>query len=180
MTSSSSPGEDEAISRFLASPDSGSYAVVFPLLASRVMRYLRVRGCDVTLAEDLTQDVMFAVYRENTRLRDKNLFLPWLYRIARNALLQHRRKAGSGAARQTQADLEYMAGDTPNPLAGAEFSQWMEALNPDEREAITLRYVEDLKYHEIAAMLEIPAGTVQWRVFQSKKKLAARVAAAGR
>jgi DNA-directed RNA polymerase specialized sigma24 family protein len=35
-----------------------------------------------------------------------------------------------------------------------------------------LRFVEEWEYHEIAAGKAIPIGTVQWRVFNSKKKLA--------
>jgi DNA-directed RNA polymerase specialized sigma24 family protein len=37
---------------------------------------------------------------------------------------------------------------------------------------MTLRFVEEWEYHEIAAAQDIPIGTVQWRVFNSKKKLA--------
>ena len=41
-----------------------------------------------------------------------------------------------------------------------------------EREALTLRFIEEWEYHEIAAAKAIPIGTVQWRVFNAKKKLA--------
>ena len=37
---------------------------------------------------------------------------------------------------------------------------------------MTLRFVEEWEYHEIADAQAIPIGTVQWRVFNSKKKLA--------
>ena len=37
-----------------------------------------------------------------------------------------------------------------------------------------LRYIEGLEYHEIAAVLDLPIGTVQWKIHNSKKKLAAR------
>lgn len=36
---------------------------------------------------------------------------------------------------------------------------------------MTLRFVEEMEYHEIAAV-QVPIGTVQWRVFNFKKKLA--------
>jgi len=48
----------------------------------------------------------------------------------------------------------------------------MDCLNSDEREALTLRFVEQWQYHEIAAAKRIPLGTVQWRVHSAKKKLA--------
>jgi DNA-directed RNA polymerase specialized sigma24 family protein len=48
----------------------------------------------------------------------------------------------------------------------------MKFLNNQESETMTLRFVEEWEYHEIAAAQAIPIGTVQWRVFNSKKKLA--------
>ncbi|HEY4086624.1 MAG TPA: sigma factor-like helix-turn-helix DNA-binding protein [Bryobacteraceae bacterium] len=71
-------------------------------------------------------------------------------------------------------DLDVQASPQTDPLAAMQMRQWLAVLNPDEREAVLLRYVEGLEYHEIATALDIPLGTAQWRVFQSKKKLAAR------
>ena len=58
-----------------------------------------------------------------------------------------------------------------------EFHRWMAFLESREREALTLRFVEEWEYHEIAAAKAIPIGTVQWRVFNAKKKLAAHLRA---
>ena len=60
-----------------------------------------------------------------------------------------------------------------------EFHHWMTFLESNEREALTLRFVEEWEYHEIAAAKAIPIGTVQWRVFNAKKKLATRLKAPG-
>ena len=51
----------------------------------------------------------------------------------------------------------------------------MEFLNPREREVMTLRFVEQWEYHEIAAAKDMPIGTVQSIVFNAKKKLAPRL-----
>jgi DNA-directed RNA polymerase specialized sigma24 family protein len=64
----------------------------------------------------------------------------------------------------------------PGPPA-FEFMRWMGFLNPREREVMTLRFVEQWEYHEIAAAKDIPIGTVQWIVFNAKKKLAPRLTA---
>jgi DNA-directed RNA polymerase specialized sigma24 family protein len=53
-----------------------------------------------------------------------------------------------------------------------EFNHWVAFLNSREKEALTLRFVEEWEYHEIAAAQNIPIGTVQWRVFNAKRKLA--------
>ena len=75
-------------------------------------------------------------------------------------------------------DLANVAGSlvaSSNKQAGTptfEFRDWMAFLESREREALTLRFVEEWEYHEIAAAKNIPIGTVQWRVFNAKKKLA--------
>ena len=47
----------------------------------------------------------------------------------------------------------------------------MKFLDAQERETMTLRFIEQWEYHEIAAAQAIPIGTVQWRAFNSKNKL---------
>jgi RNA polymerase sigma factor (sigma-70 family) len=63
---------------------------------------------------------------------------------------------------------------SPDPLRGLQFSQWMAELDGDERQIMVLRYVEEMEYHDIAEALGIPLGTVQWKIFNSKKKLTRR------
>jgi DNA-directed RNA polymerase specialized sigma24 family protein len=48
----------------------------------------------------------------------------------------------------------------------------MTFLNSHEREVMTLRFIEQWEYNEIAAAQVIPLGTVKWTVFNAKKKLA--------
>ena len=67
----------------------------------------------------------------------------------------------------------------PGPPA-FEFMRWMGFLNPREREVMTLRFVEQWEYHEIAAAKNMPIGTVGWMVFNAKKKLAPRLKAIDR
>jgi DNA-directed RNA polymerase specialized sigma24 family protein len=73
---------------------------------------------------------------------------------------------------------EHVAAARPQAATPAfEFRQWMDFLDSQEREALTLRFIEDWEYHEIATAKAIPIGTVQWRVFNAKKKLAPRLKA---
>jgi RNA polymerase sigma-70 factor (ECF subfamily) len=179
---SPAPNLDEklVVDDFFEQPSRETFAPLFRLATPRILRYLRLRGCDAALAEDLAQDVMLTVYRQSGQLRERTHFFPWLYRIARNALLQHRRRgAAENAAIDPGAIPERIPARLDDPLTGARFNRWMAALNEAEREALTLRFVEGFQYHEIAALLEVPMGTIQWRVFQARKKLAARFGAAG-
>src|ERR1700685_3592367 len=92
MSTPPSASQQDIVSRFLDRPDSETYSELFHAIISEVTGYFRVRGCRPPADEDLAQDVLFTVYRQSHQLRDRNLFRPWLFSIARNALLQYRRK----------------------------------------------------------------------------------------
>ncbi len=140
-----------------------------------MLSFFRLRGCAPEIAEDLTQETMLLVYRQAAALRDQERFRPWLYQIARNVLLQHWRKRGREVETvDIEAKAFELAAPNFNPDLHSDFERWMAVLNSEERQVMTLRFVEDLEYHEIAELTGAPTGTVQWRVHNAKKKLAAR------
>jgi RNA polymerase sigma-70 factor (ECF subfamily) len=169
------PRESGAVERFLDSPNEESFAKLFSVFTPQLVAFFRSRGCEPTLSEDLTQDVMLTVYRKAEQIRDRSLFRAWLFRIARNALCRH---YGKQSREVETVDLANIAGslvassNKPGGTSAFEFHGWMAFLESGEREALTLRFVEEWEYHEIAAAKNIPIGTVQWRVFNAKKKLA--------
>ena len=117
---------------------------------------------------------MLIVYRKSSELRDRRLFRAWLFRIARNALLQHRRSASRQVpTTELEPTLRNRGEAAEDRLLGFQFNKWMSALNPYERQIMTLRFVEGLEYHEIASVLSLPLGTVPWKIFHSKRKLVA-------
>src|SRR5579872_955737 len=94
MATPGASSEEEAVARFFANPGPDSWAVLFRCFAGQVIRYFQARGCPAADAEDLTQDVMLAIYRQCGQLRERSLFRPWLFRIARNAFLRNLERRG--------------------------------------------------------------------------------------
>jgi RNA polymerase sigma-70 factor (ECF subfamily) len=160
--------------RFLDAPNEESFADVFKTYTPQLVAFFRARGCE-RMAEDLAQEVMHTVYRKAEQIRDRTLFRAWLFKIARNALCRHYGKQAREVETVDLADVPDRLVAAGNKSAGTpafEFHDWMAFLDPRESEALTLRYIDQLEYHEIAAARSIPIGTVQWRVFSAKKKLA--------
>jgi RNA polymerase sigma factor (sigma-70 family) len=163
--------EVAAAETFLKSPNDESFSELFLTFTPQLVSFFRSHGCGLDLSEDLSQAVMLTVYRKAAQLRDRTRFRGWLFTIGRHALHRHYEKESAEAV---TADLEDVPDRRTKPLGPSafEFHHWMTFLKSHEREALTLRYVEDWEYHEIAAATANPIGTIQWRVFNAKKKLA--------
>ena len=163
--------EVTAAETFLKSPNDESFTELFLTFTPKLVSFFRSQGCGLDLSEDLTQEVMLTVYRKVAQLRDRTRFRAWLFTIGRHVLYRHHRKQSVEAITANLEDL-VDARTKPPGLSAFEFHHWMRFLKSHEREALILRFVEDWEYHEIAAATASPIGTVQWRVFNAKKKLA--------
>jgi len=160
---------------FLESPSEASFYSLFRIFTPQLTSFFRARGCELALSEDLSQEVMFTVYRKADQLRDRTLFRAWLFKIARSVLCRHygkRSREVETIELEKLADRLLVSGQMSAGTPAFEFLDWMEFLDKREQETLRLRFIEEWEYHEIAAAQEIPIGTVQWRVFNAKKKLA--------
>jgi RNA polymerase sigma-70 factor (ECF subfamily) len=167
--------ESEVTDRFLDHPDEDSFTALFRAFSPQLVAFFRRRGHELGVAEDLAQEVMLTVYRSACQLRDRTLFRAWLFKIARNAACRYFAKRTREVPTVDLADMGDVCaapGRSPVGPSDFEFRDWMAFLEPHEREVMRLRFIEEWEYHEIAAAQAIPIGTVQWRVFNSKKKLA--------
>lgn len=79
--SAPAPGLDDATTR-----------AVWEALASDLLGWFRRRGCSPELAEDLRQETFLRVHRHLPELRQGERLAPWVYRIARNVLVDHGRR----------------------------------------------------------------------------------------
>ena len=167
--------EEAVTNRFLEAPSEDSFTDLFHIFRPQLVAFYRARGCELSLAEDLTQEVLLTVYRKASQVRDRGLFRAWLFKIARNTLCRHYGKQAREVDTVDLADVSdrlVAASQKPTGTPASEFLHWMTFLDSREREIMRLRFIEEWEYHEIAAAQEIPIGTVQWKVFNAKKKLA--------
>jgi RNA polymerase sigma-70 factor (ECF subfamily) len=167
--------EGAVTERFLEAPNEDSFADLFKTFTPQLVAFFRARGCQLTLAEDLAQEVMLTIYRKAAQIRDRTLFRAWMFKVARNALCRHYGKQSREVETVDLADVAdrlVATSNTPAVTPAFEFHHWMTFLNSREREAMKLRFIEQWEYHEIAAAQATPIGTVLWRVFNAQKKLA--------
>jgi RNA polymerase sigma-70 factor (ECF subfamily) len=127
------------------------------------MRYLGDRG----LAEDLVQDVFFAVWRSAAGFDPSRAsFSTWMHRVTRNRAtdLARRRRARARTVAPTGPLPEPGEGDAAEEiLRGFEVVGVLSALSPAHREVLVLAYFGGLSQREISTRTDTPLGTVKSR-----------------
>jgi RNA polymerase sigma-70 factor (ECF subfamily) len=131
-------------------------------------------------ALDASQNAMIAIARRIDTFDRRARFTTWCYRIATNAALDEARRRGRRPA--PMENLPEPRTDTvavDDTVAGRiDIDTALARLSPDQRAAVALRDLIGLDYAEIAAVLEIPPGTVRSRIARGRGALADLIAEA--
>ncbi len=143
-------------------------------------------------AEDVAQETFVRAYRGLASFDGRADFFTWLYRIAINTALNRLRSgrrtralADAGAAEVAQLGGKPEDLGTPRyaPDEQAALTQEVRttleavaALSPTLRVTLLLATVEGLSHKQITAVLDVPEGTVAWRVNEARRLLRERLA----
>ena len=145
-----------------------------------VRHYLR-HGAEV---EDLVQDTFLKAFSKLSTFQSQSSFYTWLYRIAKNSVLDHLKRKGRSPIVAMEDPEENLGGPgegrsarLPQPDAallkheiGAVTRSVLEELPDIFRDVLILRELEGLSYQEIAETLEVSIGTVESRIFRARAK----------
>jgi RNA polymerase sigma-70 factor (ECF subfamily) len=167
----------DLIRRIAEERDAGAFGELFAAWAPRVKSFLMRQGADPATAEDLAQETMLAVWRKAALFSaDKGTLAGWIYCIARNLRIDRVRREPVWQD-LPQGHLE-TADEGSGPDAATEEAERgrrlkaaLAGLPADQREAITLAYIDGLSQSEIAARLALPPGTVKSRLRLAYRKL---------
>jgi RNA polymerase sigma-70 factor (ECF subfamily) len=180
--------EDELISRTSMQSDTqqialglrqGDLAVIEALVEQyqyRLVRYLiyllgRRDGVD-----DLVQETWLRVLERGSSYDGHSRFEPWLFRVARNIAVDAMRKRQNLSLDSDDDDGRpppSPASSEPSPFTLAarteeadRLAHSLQALDPVHREALVLRFQEDLSLQEISAIVGAPVSTVASRIYR--------------
>lgn len=123
---------------------------------------------------DITQEIWVAIFRALPRLLDTSKFKPWAFRIARDQIYREYRRRKLPVQAIDEMTLEDLPDETTDPAIGVDLEQLqycLEAISPEHREALVLRFLEDMSYEEIARITGVTVGTVRSRIHYGKQAL---------
>lgn len=166
---------DSSLMKLVQAGDTAQLALLFERHHLALFRYLLGLTGDRALSEDLVQEVFFRVIKYS-RSYDTSLAFPvWLFGIGRNAYFDLHRKR---RRELPHAPLSEIRSDAPMPeemMTRKQDVQFLQEalrlLREDKREVLLLSRFQNLRYEDIARILECEVGTVKGRVYRALKEL---------
>ena len=140
---------------------------------SILFRYIRsLVGPDG--AEDVLQDVFLEIFRHLRALHEPEFFCAWAHRVASRASFSYLRRRRLWVVRHEE-DVEI--DELPSGIEGssailvAQLQHLVASVSPASRAVLVLHYIEGLSIQEVAAILQLSAGTVKSRLAYGLKCL---------
>lgn len=152
--------DDELIERIRDGDDNSAEELILRYYAA-VLRYCRWHSADDAQAEDLTQETFLRVFKNLSQYGKRDRFKSWLYTIANHLCIDESRKT-TWHALSDELSEECTAFSKLEDRD--EIDRLLRKLSPEQREAIILRFGEQLSFAEIAKVMNCTLRTAQSRV----------------
>ncbi|MBW2250618.1 MAG: sigma-70 family RNA polymerase sigma factor [Deltaproteobacteria bacterium] len=138
--------------------DFSAFQILYKRHKRRLMGYLITKLKDQDEAEDVFQSVFVKLHVGRFNYKEDIPFLPWIFTIARNAMIDHIRKKET-YKKHISVDTEYIsssaAEDKSEPLSiGAAISEFS-SLSDSQRQALELRFNDGLSFEDIGKHMKI-------------------------
>jgi RNA polymerase sigma-70 factor (ECF subfamily) len=167
----------DLLQRIAERADPAAFRELYEAFGPRVKAYMIRHGADVGTAEDLAQETLLTVWRKAALYAgDRGSMTTWVFAIARNLRIDRLRRE----VPWQELPEERMAEASGEPLpdeavAEKERQERVQAalaeLPPDQKEVVSLAYLEGLSHSEIAERLGVPLGTVKSRMRIAYQKI---------
>jgi RNA polymerase sigma-70 factor (ECF subfamily) len=175
---------DEALMQRYAAGDVHAFERLYARHEMKIWRYLYRSVCNQATADELMQEVWFAVCRSAARYQPSARFTTWLFTLAHHRLIDSHRRARAArsleAAREDGEPWVDALADpgSPDPARQAEAQQdadallqAVERLPPEQRDAFLLQAEGELSVEEIAAASGVSFETAKSRLRYARASL---------
>lgn len=175
--------DEQAMHAVQRSGDHAAFSLVVERWETPIHRLCVRMTNDEHRAEDLTQETFARVFANRATFNPSRKFSTWVWRIAINLCNEEHRKrtvrlnhevrqrhasGGEGASGESESDPAHHAATSERADL---VRQALARLSDELRVVVVLREYEQLKFREIADVLDVPEGTVKWRMSQAMTQL---------
>jgi RNA polymerase sigma factor (sigma-70 family) len=167
---------DEQIMEAVKTGDLQQASLLFDRYHKRLFNFLARMAMDRDLAEDLTQNVFLRMIKYRTSYREGAKFQSWIYQVARNVFSDHYQTMKNRKA--DFVDVEKMS----ERMADSEESAMMDEqekllhrsmamLSEEQRELLVLTRYQQMKYEEVASIMDTTVANIKVKVHRAIAKL---------
>jgi RNA polymerase sigma-70 factor (ECF subfamily) len=151
--------------------DAAAYAALLNDVGPVVLSFLRRRVRSHEEAEDLYQDVFFALHRARHTYEPSRPLEPWLFAIARHVVADHLERRHARAAREVLVDDPPQAAVEGDGYARRQLEQVLDRMPASQREALELLKVDGLSIERAARRAGTSPGALKVRAHRAYKTL---------
>ena len=163
---------DEAIMEAVKNGDLQQLTLLFERYNKRIYNFLARMTMDGALAEDLTQNVFIRIIKYRSSYREGARFQSWIYQIARNAFADNYQATKNKFS--DFIDVEKISdhiADSDDPSSQEEkeelLHRCMAKLPEDQREILVLTRFQQMKYEEVAELMDTTVANIKVKVHRA-------------
>jgi RNA polymerase sigma factor (sigma-70 family) len=167
---------DEGIMEAVKSGNLQQATLLFERYNKRIYNFLARMTMDRTLAEDLTQNVFLRIIKYRSSYREGARFQSWIYQVARNVFSDHYQAHKNKFS--DFVDVEKISDHMPDKDDSEMqdekellLHQSLAKLSEEQRELLVLTRFEQMKYEEVAAIMDTTVANIKVKVHRAIIKL---------
>jgi RNA polymerase sigma-70 factor (ECF subfamily) len=164
---------DEQLVSQKLSGDNKAFEQLVTRWNKRLLAFVLGYVSDFEAAKDIIQDSWIAIYNSLGTLQDTKKFPQWAYRLVYFKTVDHF-KSKAKIKKQIEAST-VIETSTENDDVEINIASFLEELPPLQKLTLKLFYYESKSINEIAALFELPVGTIKSRIFYAREHLKKRI-----
>ncbi len=170
---------DETLAVATQNGDTEAFGTLVERYEQKLLRYGRKFLSNPDDIQDLVQNAFISAYQNIKGFDSRQRFSPWMYRIAHNSFVNGLRQKKRSPFISVDFDTFFSHPVYEDPTERERdqkeiklmIDKGLEKISQNYREVLTLYFIEDMSYKDIADVLQIPTSTVGVRVKRAKEAL---------
>ena len=163
---------DEKIMEAVKSGDLQQVSLLFERYNRRIYNFLARMTIDRPLAEDLTQNVFLRIIKYRSSYREGAKFQSWIYQIARNVFSDHYQtiKNSYSAFVDVEKIRDHIPDSEDREIQNEKeilLERSMARLTEEQRELLVLTRFQQMKYEEVAALMDTTVANIKVKVHRA-------------